>query len=180
MANPEFTLLGDAVWLDFVNSARGRDPTPPDLLPDSDAYARWSRAQQLDPGHDTPFDLVRSFRAQLTELAEALHAGLHPPATAVAAINAQLGRCAGSHQLTRVNGSWRLRFAPSPPLRALEAVARSAAGTLADSAAIVRRCAGETCSLFFTDQTRTGSRRWCDMATCGRSAPVERRRRQPR
>ena len=34
MSESEFTLLGDAVWLDFVNTARGRVSSPPDLLPD--------------------------------------------------------------------------------------------------------------------------------------------------
>ena len=43
MSDPEFLLLGDAVWLDFVNSARGRDPFPPDLLPDIAAFGRWAR-----------------------------------------------------------------------------------------------------------------------------------------
>lgn len=176
MTTSEFTLLGDAVWLDFVNSARGREPATPDLLPDADAYARWSLAQQLDPGSDLPFAQVRAFRDQLTQLAEALHAGLQPPSAAITAINAHLARCAGSHQLTRVNGGWRLRFAPTRPLRALEAIARSAAATLADQAATVRRCAGATCSLFFTDPTPHGSRRWCDPAVCGANGRVERRR----
>ena len=176
MATPEFTLLGDAVWLDFVNSARGREPEPPDLLPDTEAWARWSRAQELHPGSDIAMALVRGFREQLTALAESLHAGLQPPTAAIIAINTQLTGFSGSHQLTRVNGSWRLRFAPARPLRTLEAIARSAAATLADQAAIVRRCAGETCTLFFTDGTSTGSRRWCDPAVCGRNGRVERRR----
>ena len=42
MEHPEFTLLGDAVWLDFVNTARGRTADPPDLLPDAAAFARWA------------------------------------------------------------------------------------------------------------------------------------------
>ena len=176
MAIPEFTLLGDAVWLDFVNSARGRDPAPPDLLPNPDAYTRWSLAQQLEPGADVAFALVRSFRDQLTQLAEARAAGLHPPTGVVAAINALLDGCPGRHQLTRVNGSWRLSFAPARPPRALEAIARSAAATLADPAAIVRRCAGENCSLFFADTTPTQSRHWCDPAVCGLGGRVERRR----
>ncbi len=176
MATPEFTLLGDAAWLDFVNSARGRDPSPPDLLPDADAYVRWTLAQQLEPEPEIAFHLVRAFREQLTRLAEALHLGLTPPASAVGAINVRLAECSGSHQLTRVNGSWRLRFAPARPLRALHAVARSAAATLADPATIVRQCAGATCSLFFIDQTPSQSRRWCDPALCGRASRVERRR----
>ena len=176
MATPEFTLLGDAVWLDFVNSARGREPDPPDLLPDADAYTRWSRAQELEPGLDVAFPVVRALRDQLTVLAESLHAGIQPPTAAITAINTHLVSCSGAHQLTRVNGSWRLRFAPTRPLRALEAIARSAAATLADQAATVRCCAGETCTLFFTDATTTGSRRWCDASVCGRNGRVERRR----
>ena len=50
MIDSEFLLLGDAVWLDFVNSARGRDPSPPDLLPDIAAFGRWARLLRLDPG----------------------------------------------------------------------------------------------------------------------------------
>ena len=176
MATSEFTLLGDAVWLDFVNSARGREPDPPDLLPDACAFARWSTTQQLEPGSEVAFPSVRAFRERLTSLAEALHAGLQPPAAVVAAINAELARCSGTHQLTRVNGGWQLRFAPERPLRTLEAIARSAAATLADPTAVVRRCAGETCTLFFTDRTPTGSRRWCEPSLCGNGARVERRR----
>jgi predicted RNA-binding Zn ribbon-like protein len=176
MTGPEFTLLGDAVWLDFVNSARGRDPFPPDLLPDTHAYTRWSLLHQLEPGAGVTLDLVRAFRDHLTHLAESLAAGLHAPGGAVAAINGYLDQCHGRHQLTRVNGHWGLRFAPDRPLRALEAIARSAAATLADRGAVVRRCAGETCSLFFTDATPTQSRRWCDVAVCGLGARVERRR----
>ena len=176
MTHPEFTLLGDAVWLDFVNSSRGRAGSPPDLLPDVEAYHRWARALHLLPDEDGSFPLVRAFREQLTALAEALHAGLQPPTSAITAINAQLARCAGSHQLTRIGGGWRLRFAPSRSLGALETIARSAAATLSDPATLVRRCAGETCSLFFADDSPAQGRRWCDPALCGQGARVERRR----
>lgn len=177
MAHPEFTLLGDAVWLDFVNSARGRASNPPDLLPDSAAFARWAVAQrllQLDggPSHQA----VRELRAALTALAEALHAGLQPPAHPIAAINELLAGCTGSHRLVRVGGEWQLQFAPSRPLAPLEAIARSAAATLADRSVVVRRCAGEACSLFFLDGSPTRSRRWCSPAACGASLGVERRR----
>ncbi|HVL18318.1 MAG TPA: CGNR zinc finger domain-containing protein, partial [Gemmatimonadales bacterium] len=75
-----------------------------------------------------------------------------------------------------VSGTWQLRFAPARPLAALEAVARSAAQTLADSVVRVRRCAGATCSLFFLDATPSGSRRWCCPVACGSESWVERRR----
>jgi predicted RNA-binding Zn ribbon-like protein len=177
MAHPEFTLLGDAVWLDFVNSARGRSLAPPDLLPDALAFTRWAHAQRLmQPNGGAPYPVIRLFRQQLTALAEALDAGVQPPAGAIAAINAILAGSTGSHRLTRVGGAWRLQFAPTQALAPLEAIAGSAANTLADPRVIVRRCAGETCSLFFTDASPTRSRRWCTATICGSTLGVERRR----
>ena len=185
MASEEFTLLGDALWLDFVNSARGRIPSPPDLLPDAAAFARWSELHHLDAAGDAnggapPFARALELRTRLTDLAEALHDGGQPPAGSIAAVNELLGRSGGSQQLTRVAGEWRLRFAPSQPLAVLEAIARSAAATLAEPGIAVRRCAGEGCSLFFTDQSPMGSRLWCDPVACGQDSRIERRRRLPR
>ena len=177
MDHPEFTLLGDAVWLDFVNSALGRTPDPPDLLPDAAAFTRWALAQrllQLDGG--PPYEAVRDLRTRLTALAGALHAEVQPPAGAISAINDLLAGSIGSRRLVRVSGEWRLQFAPARPLGPLEAIARSAAATLADRSVVVRRCAGETCSLFFTDASPTRSRRWCSQAACGATLRVERRR----
>jgi predicted RNA-binding Zn ribbon-like protein len=177
MTAPEFLLMGDAVWLDFVNSARGRHPDPPDLLPNMAAFARWAGHLRLDPGEDRlTLAAVHRFRADLVDLAEALHRGLAPPAGVVAALNRMLSRSIGRHQLTRVSGAWQLQFAPARPLAALESIARSAAQTQADSLVRVRQCAGATCSLFFLDSTPSGSRRWCCPVACGREAWVERRR----
>ena len=176
MAVDAFTLLGDALWLDFVNSARGRIASPPDLFPDHTAFARWCELQHLDPAEPPSFPKVIEFRCRLTELAEALHDGVQPPGGAIAALNAHLGQIAGSRRLTRLGGEWRLGFVPFRPLSALEALARSAASTLAEGQTAVRRCAGATCSLYFTDDSSTGSRRWCDPDVCGRTANVERRR----
>jgi predicted RNA-binding Zn ribbon-like protein len=58
----------------------------------------------------------------------------------------------------------------------LEAIARSAAAGLADPLLFVRRCAGESCSLFFSDDSPNQSRRWCSATVCGREVRVERRR----
>jgi predicted RNA-binding Zn ribbon-like protein len=173
----EFILLGDALWLDFVNSARGRIAVSPDRLPDPAAWARWSLLQHLEGTGDlVPFAQVLELRARLTELAEAMHDGRVAPAGVIAVLNEHLGRTTGRQQLTRVGGEWRLRFAPLRPPPPLEAIARSAAATLADGRTAVRRCAGESCSLLFTDDSANGSRRWCDAGECGRDARIERRR----
>jgi predicted RNA-binding Zn ribbon-like protein len=177
MAIDAFTLLGDALWLDFVNSARGRTPFPPDLLPDSTAFAEWCGVQHLDSSGDgAAFPRVLELRQRLTALAEAMHDGRRAPAGTIAAVNELLARSPGPQQLTRVGGEWCLRFAPTRPPSALEAIARSVAATLAETRTAVRRCANESCSLFFTDKSPTGSRRWCDPSLCGGTAIVERRR----
>jgi predicted RNA-binding Zn ribbon-like protein len=177
MVQSEFTLLGDALWLDFVNTGRGRTPSPPDLLPDEAAILRWILAQSLHANGDFPLlgDALR-LRERLTLLAEALHGGLQPPAGSITAINELLARGDGCHQLTRVGGEWQLRFAPSQRPGVLEAIAQSAASSLADPQRFVRRCAGDGCSLFFADDSPNQSRRWCSAIVCGREVRVERRR----
>lgn len=176
MTGDPFIVLGDALWLDFVNTARGRSLHPPDRLADTAAFARWCGLLHLEADPGLALDELHRFRARLTELAESLHRSGQPSAGAVAALNAQLALRPGRHQLTRVGGDWQLRFAPERPPLALEALARSAAATLTNPAVAVRRCAGEHCSLFFTDDSETGHRRWCDASACGQHARVERRR----
>jgi predicted RNA-binding Zn ribbon-like protein len=177
MLQSEFTLLGDALWLDFVNTARGRTPAAPDLLPDQAAMTRWTLVQSLQANGDSPLlgEALR-LRERLALLAEALNGGLQPPAGSIAAINEQLARGDGCHQLTRVGGEWQLRFAPSQRAGVLVAIAQSAAASLADPMRFVRRCAGDGCSLFFVDDSPNQSRRWCSATVCGREVRVERRR----
>jgi predicted RNA-binding Zn ribbon-like protein len=160
-----------------VNTAKGRTLSPPDLLPDEAAMLRWAQAQSLLGDGDIPaLPEALQLRDRLTALAVALDLGLQPPAGSIVAINEQLCREPGCHQLTRTGGAWQLRFAPArrPPI--LQAIAQSAAATLATPLVSVRRCAGEGCSLFFTDDSTNQSRRWCSTAVCGREVRIERRR----
>ena len=57
----------------------------------------------------------------------------------------------------------------------LEAIAQSAAASLADRSGLVRRCAGESCSLFFTDDSpnraAAGATRRVRRRDQGRAAP---------
>jgi predicted RNA-binding Zn ribbon-like protein len=177
MPTEEFVLLGDALWLDFVNSALGRTLSPPDLLPDPAAFGRWTWLHHLDTAAGpSPFPRVLELRARLTELAELLRDGRQPPPRVIAVLNEHLVRSTGTQQLIRVGGDWHLRFAPERPLAPLEAIARSAAATLADGRIAVRRCAGDACSLFFTDDAQEVRRLWCDAEVCGKHTHIERRR----
>lgn len=172
----EFLSLGDALWLDFVNTARDRVRPPADRLDSPAAYHRWLAGQRLRADADVPFTEVRHLRERLAALAAALDAGQPPPSSTVEAINARLAGAGGHLRLMREGGSWRLDFAPAAPTGALAAIARSAAETLADERCAVRECAGETCSLFFTDDSARQNRDYCSPAACGHGRVVERRR----
>lgn len=175
MREERFILLGDAVWLDFVNTARGRSPNPPDRLTGPPAWHAWLDALQLPP--DTAsFDEARALRTHLTDLAGALATGQPSPSGSVRAINSLLASVPGAQQLVRVAGQWQLSFTPVEPPGVLATLARMAAETLALPGATIRLCAGPTCSLFLLDRSPTQYRRWCSPEHCGRGMRVERRR----
>ena len=176
MADPEFTFLGDAVWLDFVNTGNGSDAGPGDRLPDAAAFHRWIRARKLRDDHEPDLEAAHAFRACLRELAVALDGGRRPPTSAIAAINAVLRESTGREQLTRNGGEWELHFAADEPPGALAAVARSAAASLVDPLVRIRACPGLGCTLFFADASPAQSRRWCSPERCGQGMWVERRR----
>ena len=44
----------------------------------------------------------------------------------------------------------------------------------------IKTCASDTCEWIFYDGSRTGRRRWCDMATCGNRAKAARHRARER
>lgn len=176
MPEPGFIILGDAIWVDFVNTARGTGPVV-DRLSGPDAWRAWIALEKLPPDDTTrPFTEILELRERLTALAQALSRERQAPAASIHAINAVLAKAPGCHQLTRVRGTWRTLFAPVRPPTAFDAIARSAANTLSDPAAVVRQCSGPGCSLFLVDTSTSHSRRWCRMETCGKRMRIERRR----
>ena len=176
MPDPEFLLLGDALWLEFVNTM-GTPSGDRDALPDPGAYLRWTKAVRLEsPPDAAAFVEATRFRGQLVQLAVAFDLGRSPPPATVEAMNRRLVSLEGRQQLVRIGGSWRLRFAPGRPPTALEAVALSAAQTLANPVIMVRRCANPECGLYFADDTASQSRRWCSRSRCGQRGRIERRR----
>lgn len=176
MPDPEFLLLGDALWLEFVNTAAISSGVA-EALADAGAYLRWTKAVRLEaPVDGAAFAEAMRFRTQLQRLAQALDGDRSPPPSAIEGINSRLVRLEGRQQLVRIGGAWRLRFAPSRAPAALEAVALSAAQTLTNPLDRVRRCANPECGLFFTDASSGQGRRWCSRTRCGQRGRIERRR----
>jgi len=176
MAETGFIILGDAIWVDFVNTARGTGPVL-DRLTSQEAWREWVALEKLPAdGNTLEIGEILEFRDRLTALAQSLSRERQAPAASIHAINGVLAHAAGYHQLTRVRGTWRSVFTPVRPPTAFDALARSAAATLADPTAVVRQCSGPGCTLFFVDTSASHSRRWCRIETCGKKMRVERRR----
>jgi predicted RNA-binding Zn ribbon-like protein len=177
MSDPEFILLGDAVWIDFINTARGRTADPLDRLADQAAYHRWTKAEKLtSDASDLPWEDILAFRDRLLSVASALAEERQPPSSAIHEINRLLAGTEGFHQLTRVGGAWHLGFTPLHLPAALAAIAGSAAQTLADPSVRVRQCGARPCSLFFVDRSPTLSRTWCSAEPAAHPVRVDRRR----
>lgn len=174
--DPEFVLLGDALWLDFVNTAReagARDDTMPDLA----AYHRWAKACRLPSDADAvEFSSIRRIRARLAQLADALIAGSPAPSRAITTLNQLLRRRDGHEVLVRESGKWRVRFLPADPSPALIAIARSAAATLAEPDVVLRYCANASCRLRFQDLTSLHDRYVCSPLRPCSELTIERRR----
>ena len=195
-----FILIGERLWLDFVNTDDVRRGSRIDLLRDFEAPVRFleavtildaeralgmrRRAQQQPAGAAAaPVD-ARRVRAALRALSER---GAHSEkirGDALAEINRVLGRSAGTRRVeSRADGSFARAFVPVGDAFAgliIPIVESAADALIAGELARVRRCGDPRCSRVFFDATRNGRRRWCDMATCGNRAKAARYRERER
>jgi predicted RNA-binding Zn ribbon-like protein len=81
------------------------------------------------------------------------------------------------NDLVRSDGqfAWRLaKFEPSAPYLVAPVLWSAADLLLAADLGRVRRCANDACLWLFIDGSKNGTRRWCDMASCGNRAKAHR------
>jgi len=150
----------------FLASAttRGDDP-----LRDVRLARDWCRAQGLDPGRRpfTPADL-----SHLRTLRAALRASLDDPTGGAArriggpARRARLGVVLGADGPVVASAGTGADAVIGRLL--LDAVEAATIGAWAR----IRTCAAAGCPAVFIDTSRSGTRTWCDMATCGNRAKV--------
>ncbi len=198
-----FVFVGNHRALDFVNTEVAVEGVPRDLLTGLDDLAAWLvEAGALDRasarsavarwggrrGAAAAVDAARELRTALRRLADAWAAAKPAPRATIALVNQLLARGTGtSRVIPAADGEG---FAVERGLR-LEApedllvpVAEAAADLLCHAdPRRVRRCAHPACVLYFLDGTKNGTRRWCDMRTCGNrtnaAAYYRRRRAEP-
>jgi predicted RNA-binding Zn ribbon-like protein len=187
-AQSPFVFVGNHRALDFVNTEVATEGAPRDLLTDLAALTDWLvQAGALDRSAarraamrwrgtragDALLAQARALRSALRRLADAAVHRRPVPRAALEAINRLLARGAlvtrierGGQGFTAKSG---LRL--EEPADLLVPIAEAAGDLLCHAdLSRIRRCAHPACVLYFLDGTKNGTRRWCDMRTCGNRA----------
>jgi predicted RNA-binding Zn ribbon-like protein len=122
--------------------------------------------------------------AEAVELREALYriftavaSSREPRADDMARLNAALERTPARARLAPLAGSYAWEIAPPTPAAPdlLAPILWSAGDLLVGPRrARVRQCANEKCLWLFLDDSKSGTRRWCSMETCGNRAKAHR------
>jgi predicted RNA-binding Zn ribbon-like protein len=193
-------LVGGAPCLNFANTSSGRGtPLRQEHLRSYALLLAWCvhagvlrppvrrRLQQLARSH--PAAAARVLRRALA-LREAIHGagaalanGRPPPAAALSIINRELAAAMAQAKLRRVEDAFVLDWAGQPPSldQVLRPLVRSAAELLlAPLDGRIKQCPGHGCGWIFLDQTKSRTRRWCEMEVCGSRAKVRRYRERQR
>jgi predicted RNA-binding Zn ribbon-like protein len=175
-----FLWTGNHPAADLCNTEPVIDGERVELLPDYGSVVSWADAAGVaspsDSIHATARDAARTLRF-VHRLRAGLRAALDPTTTGLPAIQAL--------DAVLLDAPGVMHAAPSSSGRVVVSLAATTPGTQLrlDIAAAtmdifrhdpgrVRRCAGPTCVLLFLDVSKSGRRRWCDMAVCGNRAKV--------
>jgi predicted RNA-binding Zn ribbon-like protein len=170
MTEPGDFQFGGRLALDLTWTVRYRTVQPTELLAEPDDLRRWLHTVEFPaPSTPTPADLtaVRVLREAIHRSASSVIAGRLIEPGDRALLNRFAAQPPAFPEL-RPDGT---RSVLSPEGRevaaALSAIARDAIELLASDDGRLRQCGGPRCSLLFHDNSRPGTRRWCNTARCG-------------
>lgn len=200
-SDPAFAYVGGRLWLDFVNTDDARLGVRADTITRFERFVDWLEAARvLDAershglrrrGAEQPSGAAaalveaRRVRAALRSLAERARTdqGERTKAVVLAEINRVLGRSVGTRRVEALpDGTYLRSFVPVGDVFGglIIPVVESAVDSLVlGELSRIHNCADRRCPRYFVDLTRSHTRRWCDMRTCGNRAKAQRWRRQP-
>lgn len=171
-----FMFVGNALWLDFLNTEPCVGGLKTELLFSSEALALWGEAAGVPPPPVVPpkdrawLSGALELRRLLRNAAVRLVSGQDLPAALVQSVNRYLREKPFVRVLQPSAAGWALASQPANPTSeaftafiALD-FARFIAAGRTDR---VRQCAHPDCVMVFLDTSKNGSRRWCSMETCG-------------
>lgn len=196
----DFVFVGGRLWLDFVNTDDARLGVRVDTIGSFGQYVDWlERARIVDAerafalhrrsieqpsGAAAALVEARRVRAALRSLAERGRTdhGERAREAALAEINRVLGRSVGTRRVEALpDGGYARSFVPVGDAFGglVIPVVESAVDTLVLGELVrIRRCADRRCPRVFFDVSRSRTRRWCEMRSCGNRAKAQRSRRQ--
>ena len=195
---PAPVFIAGRLWLDFINTADARLGQRVDLLATFSAFVDWLAAAQVidaeraaalrrraveqPSGAAAALVEAQRIRSLLRQLAEQGRdaRGAVQRAHVVEEINRVLGRSVGTRRVDAMpDGGYVRSFVPVgdafgglviPVVEsAVDSLVRGELGK-------IRGCADRRCPRHFADDTKSGTRRWCDMKTCGNRAKAKRHR----
>jgi predicted RNA-binding Zn ribbon-like protein len=165
---PEFR-LGKVLATSFTGTLSERYGNAVERIPVPSRLVDWLAVSGLmvDSCTESQLDHARELRESIHAAATAAASQTPPPFSAVQVINAFSTGGLASAILTPEGGrEWRLSFASVED--ALSVVAADAISIVArERDGKIALCASPTCRAAFFDTSRSRSRRWCDMNTCG-------------
>jgi predicted RNA-binding Zn ribbon-like protein len=189
--------IAGRLWLDFVNTDDARLGQRVDGLASFEAFVDWliaadvvdaeraallrRRASEQPSGAAAALVEARRVRAVLRQLAEhgrgaeAARARLQ----AVEEINRILSRSVGTRKVEETSAGYARTFVPVGDAFGglVIPIVESAVDSLVRSELPrIRRCADRRCPRHFADDTKSHTRRWCEMATCGNRAKARKSR----
>lgn len=164
----DLELAGNALCLDFANTVNSRRQLAHDYLSTSDDVLAWARhagaLRDRADGRRPALSRAHALRDAIYRTFSAIAAGQPAPADDVATVSAAYTRALARAVLRPTADGFELTW--TPPVDPLWMVARSAGELLLDGPLDrVGECPG--CGWLFLDTSRNGSRRWCNMLTCG-------------
>jgi predicted RNA-binding Zn ribbon-like protein len=182
--------------IDFLNTFGLSNGQPFDELTTPDAAIDWLagqgllEAEAIEPERRRlagragkgAIERLQRVRSGLREVVDALDEGRPPKKAAVAAVNDVLGLRESTELVPGPSGLKLMRSREGAPLdRALAEISRRIAAELDEGRPDrFRICANDRCRWVFYDRSRPGSRRWCEMSSCGNRAKAARHRARAR
>ncbi|WP_338776027.1 CGNR zinc finger domain-containing protein [Streptomyces sp. DG1A-41] len=168
-AFPDFR-LGNVLATSFTGTLSERHGNPVERIPTPHRLVDWLAVNGLAVDSCTPaqLDLARELRESIHAAATAAALQDALPASAVQVINdcSVLGRAAA---ILTPEGERRWRLSSASRVEdALSVIADDAISVIAgERDGKLALCASPTCQAAFFDTSRSRTRKWCDMNTCG-------------
>lgn len=187
MTTSEQTVLvpapAEELCLAFANTRywRGSEPAATEQLGQAKDLGNWLAANAPMPKRradlDALFDDALRLREAIYRVFLAIGEGGQPPARDLEVFNSALAQTPRRLGISARGGAYSWVVAvPSATLGgALAPVIWSAADLLSRAnERRIRRCANDKCRWVFVDRSKGGTRRWCDMNSCGNRAKAHR------